>query len=256
MRIGKRRGVGTSPDPSEKSARATQSWAGLVIEASSEDESSNSECGDNDWKTARDGWPHGEKEDWSAVCVQETRWKGNNARELGEGCKLYYSGANMEGTNGIGVILSKELKEKLIEVNRKDDRFVSLKLGLGATMVNVVCAYAPQTGCTEEKDTFWEMDQELRIIPTKESVIIGGDLNGHMRISRDGTPKSASFGVDVTIPSSLNPDFSVTICPKKKSSLASEASAVMEFHMLLHSLDQSGIQYHHIPNDQDLFIPE
>ncbi|XP_068229418.1 uncharacterized protein [Palaemon carinicauda] len=34
------------------------------------------------------------------LCVQETRWKGNNARELGEGCKLYYSEANMEGRNG------------------------------------------------------------------------------------------------------------------------------------------------------------
>ncbi|XP_068237168.1 uncharacterized protein [Palaemon carinicauda] len=46
--------------------------------------------------------------------VQETRWKGNNARELSEGTKLYYSGANMEGRNGVGIILSKELKENVI----------------------------------------------------------------------------------------------------------------------------------------------
>ncbi|XP_068228009.1 uncharacterized protein [Palaemon carinicauda] len=44
-----------------------------------------------------------------------------------------------------------------------------------------------QERCTEEeKDTFWEeMDQELRIIPAKERVIIGGDLNGHLAISRE-----------------------------------------------------------------------
>ena len=29
-------------------------------------------------------------------CVQETRWRGNKARDLGEGYKLFYSGANKE----------------------------------------------------------------------------------------------------------------------------------------------------------------
>ena len=122
------------------------------------------------------------------LCVQETRWKGNKARELGEGYKLFYSGANEEGRNGVGIVLSKELKESLIGVNRKSDRIMSLKLGLGATVVNIVCAYAPQTGCTEEeKDAFWEeMDQELRTIPGRERVILGGDLNGHLGISRTG----------------------------------------------------------------------
>ncbi|XP_068246517.1 craniofacial development protein 2-like [Palaemon carinicauda] len=97
------------------------------------------------------------------LCVLENRWKRNMARELGKGCKLYYSGANMEGRNGVGIILSKESKENLIGVNRKNDRIMSLKLGLRATIVKVACAYAPKTGCTEEeKDTFWkEMDQEL-----------------------------------------------------------------------------------------------
>ena len=28
------------------------------------------------------------------ACVQETKWKGNKAREIGEGYKLYYSGAS------------------------------------------------------------------------------------------------------------------------------------------------------------------
>ncbi|XP_068209189.1 craniofacial development protein 2-like [Palaemon carinicauda] len=122
------------------------------------------------------------------LCVQETRWKGNNARELGEGCKLYYSGANMEERNGVGIILSKELKDNLIKVTKKNYRIMNLKLGLGVTIVNVMSAYAPQTGCTEEeKDTFWEeMDQELGIIPAREKVILGGDLNGHIGISREG----------------------------------------------------------------------
>ncbi|XP_068241086.1 craniofacial development protein 2-like [Palaemon carinicauda] len=77
------------------------------------------------------------------LCVQETRWKGNKAREPSEGCKFYYSGRKMEGRNGVGIILSKDLKESLIGVNRKNDRIMNLKLRLGATLVNVVCAYTP-----------------------------------------------------------------------------------------------------------------
>ena len=54
-------------------------------------------------------------------------------------------------------------------------------------MVNVICAYAPHVGCQdEEKETFWrQMDQELRAIPEVERVIVGGDLNGHVGISRE-----------------------------------------------------------------------
>ena len=121
------------------------------------------------------------------LCVQETRWKGNKAREL-YGCKLLYSGANEQGRNGVGIILSKDLIDSLVEVNRRSDRVMSIKLGLGATSVNVICAYAPQSGSTEEvKNSFWEeMDQELRAIPSRERVIIGGDLNGHLGSSRNG----------------------------------------------------------------------
>ena len=38
------------------------------------------------------------------LCVQETRWKGNKARELGDGCKLFYSGADGRGRNRIGIV--------------------------------------------------------------------------------------------------------------------------------------------------------
>ncbi|XP_068245355.1 craniofacial development protein 2-like [Palaemon carinicauda] len=89
------------------------------------------------------------------LCEQEIRWKGNRARELAKGGKFYYSGANMKGRNGVGIVVSKDLKENLIGVNRKNNRNMNLQLGLGATIVNVVCAYALQTGCTEEeKETF------------------------------------------------------------------------------------------------------
>ncbi|XP_046988234.1 uncharacterized protein LOC124593928 [Schistocerca americana] len=50
-----------------------------------------------------------------ALCVQERRWKGNEAKILAEGYKLLYSSASPEPRNGIGVILHRELQEESID---------------------------------------------------------------------------------------------------------------------------------------------
>ena len=122
------------------------------------------------------------------LCVQETRWKGNKTKELGGGCRLIRSGANEQGRNGVGIVLSKYLKEDLISVSKRSDRVMSIKLRVEETVVNIICAYAPQVGCTEEeKETFWEhMDQELGASLDAERVMVGGHLNGHIGRSGDG----------------------------------------------------------------------
>ena len=81
------------------------------------------------------------------LCIQETRWSGNKARELGDGCKLIYGSANPEGRNGVGIILSKEMKDLVTEVNRKDDRIIWLRLALNEFAFNIFSVYAPQIGC-------------------------------------------------------------------------------------------------------------
>ena len=120
--------------------------------------------------------------------MHETRWKGDKAKELGGGCKLLRSGANKQGRNGVGIAISKDLKEDLISVSKRNDRVMSIKLGVEETVVNIIGAYAPQVGCTEEeKETFREqMDQELSATLDDERVIVGGDINGHIGRSRDG----------------------------------------------------------------------
>lgn len=109
------------------------------------------------------------------------RWKGNKARELGEGYKLFYSGTNDEGRNGVGIILNEELTSCVVSVNRRNDRIMTMKLD-SDVIINVVCAYAPQVGCDDEvKDQFWnELKEEVDSIPKEERVIIGADLNGHV----------------------------------------------------------------------------
>ena len=116
------------------------------------------------------------------LCVQETRWKGNKAKELGDGYKLFYSGANVQGRNGVGIVLSGDLKNSVTEVHRKNDRIMRVKMCYGGETMNIISAYAPQVGCTEEeKGPFWsEMDGVMQEQEEHERVIVGADLNGHV----------------------------------------------------------------------------
>ena len=65
------------------------------------------------------------------------------------------SGTNGQEWNGVGILLSKELKEDLISVSRNSDPVMTNELVLEEMVVNIMCACAPQVGCIEnEKETF------------------------------------------------------------------------------------------------------
>ena len=85
-------------------------------------------------------------------------------------------------------MLSKDLKEDLISVSKRSDRVISIKLGVEETVVNIICAYAPHVGCTEEeKETFWEqMDQVLSATLDGERLIVGGYLNWNIWRTSEG----------------------------------------------------------------------
>ena len=78
--------------------------------------------------------------------------------------------------------MAKELKNNVLEVKRRNDRLMKMKIVLDGEVLNVMSAYAPQVGCTEEeKDDFWRhLDEEVLTVPRNESLVIGGDLNGHI----------------------------------------------------------------------------
>ena len=67
---------------------------------------------------------------------------------MGEGYKILYS-REKSSRNGVGVILSPEFKEKVVEVSRPSDRLIKLKLVIAGEMFNTGSAYAPQSGETE-----------------------------------------------------------------------------------------------------------
>ncbi|XP_063600551.1 uncharacterized protein LOC134776734 [Penaeus indicus] len=81
---------------------------------------------------------------------------------------------------------------------------MSVKLAVGKLVLNVICAHAPQVGCsTEEKDEFWQqLDVELQALPQEERVFLGGDLNGHLVliVVLDCEVKSAKRGKQLSTP--------------------------------------------------------
>ena len=121
------------------------------------------------------------------ACVQETKWQGAKAREIGEGFKLFYNGERST-RNGVGVVISDKFRDSVVEVNRVSDRLMSIKIDSGTTILRVVSCYAPQANCpSDEKDEFWQsLDTHLRSFESDEHLMIGGDLNGHVGTTRNG----------------------------------------------------------------------
>ena len=63
------------------------------------------------------------------LCLQETKWKGSKARNIGGGCKLFHKGADGR-KNGIGIVVREELVESVLEAKRVSDRLMTMKLEL------------------------------------------------------------------------------------------------------------------------------
>ncbi|XP_009776233.2 uncharacterized protein [Nicotiana sylvestris] len=74
---------------------------------------------------------------------------------------------------------------------------MAIKVVFGGSTLNVISAYASQTGLDKDvKWHFWEaLDEVVRGIPPTEKLFIGGDFNGHIGSSASGYGKvHGSFG--------------------------------------------------------------
>ncbi|XP_071685643.1 uncharacterized protein [Rutidosis leptorrhynchoides] len=120
------------------------------------------------------------------VCVQETRWKGEEAIEI-EDYKLWYSGSRI-ARNGVGIFLGKLHIDNVVDVGRFSDRIMSVSLIIKEETFTVISAYAPHAGLGDaEKKSFWELlDEVVRGCPADHRLIIGGDLNGHIGAETEG----------------------------------------------------------------------
>jgi exonuclease III len=83
------------------------------------------------------------------LCVQETKWKGQKAKEVEDtDFKLWYTGTTAN-KNGVGIVLDKTLKNGVVDIKRQGDRIILVKLLVGDLVFNIISAYAPQIGLNE-----------------------------------------------------------------------------------------------------------
>ena len=75
----------------------------------------------------------------------------------------------------MGILVVKDLEDQVVEVRRKSDRIMAIKVLVGSVFVNVVSAYAPRVGQPEEtKKLFWEdLDEVIQGVPQSEKLFIG-----------------------------------------------------------------------------------
>ena len=122
-----------------------------------------------------------ERRNVNILCLQETKWKGSKARNIGGGCKLVYNEADGR-KNRIEIVVREELAESVLEVKRVSDRLMAMKLEVNGSILNIVSAYAPQVNSSmEEKNNFWEdLDGLIESVSKKERRVLGAGLNGHV----------------------------------------------------------------------------
>jgi exonuclease III len=122
------------------------------------------------------------------LCVQETKWKGQKAKEVEDiGFKLWYTGTTL-GRNGVDILIDRSLKDGVVDVRRQGDWIILVKLVVGDSALNAISDYAPQVGLSEgTKRQFWkDLDSMVSTMPISEKLFIRGDLNGHVGATNVG----------------------------------------------------------------------
>ena len=78
-----------------------------------------------------------------------TKWKGQKAKEVEDtGFKLWYTGA-ISDRNGVGILIDRSLKDGVVEIRRRGDRIILVRMVVGDSAVNVISAYDPQVGLSK-----------------------------------------------------------------------------------------------------------
>lgn len=115
------------------------------------------------------------------AALQEIRWGGKGRIDEKE-FTVIYSGAEEQGWRGVGFILSKTMRSKIIGMELINERMAYIRLEGKPTNISIVNIYAPtETNTDEEKEHFYEeLEEMLEVIPREDLVIVLGDCNARI----------------------------------------------------------------------------
>ncbi|KAL1447116.1 hypothetical protein WDU94_005460 [Cyamophila willieti] len=117
--------------------------------------------------------------------LSETKRKEHGNEEVRGGYHLYWSGGET-CRNGVALIVSSEIKEKITEVFYISNRIIKInvKMSQKHDVVSIIQCYAPQSGCsTDDKAEFESLlEDHLK----ERNTIVMGDMNAQVGRVRDG----------------------------------------------------------------------
>jgi len=76
------------------------------------------------------------------VCKRLSGWELKLEKLMGISCGIRVQARRY----GVGILVDKELVDFVVEVRRKSDRIMAIKVVMGSEILNVVNVYAPQIG--------------------------------------------------------------------------------------------------------------
>jgi exonuclease III len=102
--------------------------------------------------------------------------------------KLWYTGKE-RSRNDVAILIDKSLKNEVVAVRRQGDMIIMIKLIFGDLVLNVISAYAPQVGLSDDvKRRFWEdLEDMVRGVSNSENssleilMVMLAQLDGGLR---------------------------------------------------------------------------
>ena len=118
--------------------------------------------------------------------VTETHMAGSGTEILGNGSVLVYSGRN-DGIRrgGVGLVLSKKMKNTLISYTPVSERVMTARLHSKHINISVTVVYAPteDAECVVKDNFYRELNDVQSGLPTHDIKLVLGDFNA--RVGRD-----------------------------------------------------------------------
>ncbi|KAL5268053.1 hypothetical protein ACHWQZ_G004934 [Mnemiopsis leidyi] len=127
--------------------------------------------------------------------VTETHMPGSGNQTLGNGAVLMFSGrADGVRRSGVGIILSKKMKNSLISYTPVSDRVMTARLHSKHINISVTVVYAPTEDAEPgTKDAFyWELNDVQSELPAHDIKLVLGDFNA--RVGRDNEAHPGVIG--------------------------------------------------------------
>ena len=125
------------------------------------------------------------------LCVQDTKWKGDRARQMAGGYKMMHAGGYGR-SNGVGVIISEEISKEVVRVERWNGRAIAVWMIVQKQLMCGISVYGPQTGSTEaEKQHFRnEVENMMGWVDVGTMLCMVGYFNAQVGVAEIGDEES------------------------------------------------------------------